>query len=68
MKDPVLIKLKADAAVVLMDLWRTLRNQPPLEDEERRRGRFDLAAMEKIPVEGRGGVPKQAGLCYFHLN
>jgi hypothetical protein len=68
MDDPVLIKLKADAAVLLSDLWRTIRNQPPLEDEERRYGLVDPAGREKIPLENRGGGPKHGGLCYFHLN
>jgi hypothetical protein len=68
MDDPVLIKLKTDAGIVLADLWRTLWHQPPAEAEEWRHPRVDQSRREQEPAEGANAGPKPSGLCYFHLN
>lgn len=68
MNDPVLLKLKADAGIVLADLWRMLRHQPPVEVAEWRLPRVASTPTEAVRKEpGRGG-PRHTGLCYFHLN
>ncbi len=64
MKDPVLEKLKTDAGIVLVELWRALRPRPV------KPGR--LLAESRLPVEAafppEMPEPPRDGLCYFHLN
>jgi hypothetical protein len=68
MDDPVLIKLKTDAAIVLVDLWRALSHQPPVEEQEWRNPRVEPVFERKnLSAGGKAGA-KPSGLCYFHLN
>lgn len=64
MKDPILEKLKADAGVVLAELWRALRHQPAKDEwrhsQARRPGKGTLSPENP-------GLSR-SGLCYFHLN
>ena len=64
MKDPVLDKLKTDAGIVLADLWRTLRHQPPVE--EWTHPRLGVASPDETVAKPVERPPD--GLCYFHLN
>ena len=68
MNDPVLAKLKADAGIVLVDLWRAFRHQPAVEDREWLHPRVTLPGNEAGRGEPVQGGPQQSGLCYFHLN
>lgn len=66
MQDPILNKLKTDAGIVLTDLWRAFRHQPPVEAEEWQHPRISPASREMDTTEIER--PSQSGLCYFHLN
>lgn len=66
MQDPVLNKLKTDAGIVLTDLWRAIRHQPPVEAEEWLHPRTSPASRE-MDASAREH-PSQSGLSYFHLN
>lgn len=63
MKDPVIEKLKTDAGIVITDLWRALRQQPPVEDDwmRPRTQPADLAESESTD-------PGQSGSSHFHAN
>ncbi|WP_157772509.1 hypothetical protein [Lacunisphaera limnophila] len=67
MKDPVMAKLKADAGIVLADLWRAWRHQPPVEAADWSSDRL----VQVRVTEGQDSSPRvspPSGLCYFHLN
>ncbi len=64
MNDPVYQKLKADAGIVLADLWRALRHQHPVE--EWRHPRHSETVPPQTPAEPSSSPT--SGLCYFHLN
>ena len=66
MHDPIYEKLKADAGIVLVDLWRAFRHQPPVEATDWQIPRVDRTDAEvgTPEIERRS----QSGLCYFHLN
>ena len=66
MQDPILDKLKADAGIVLADLWRAFRHQPAVEAEEWQHPRVSRSMSQPTEVETER--PSQSGLCYFHLN
>jgi hypothetical protein len=68
MDDPVLIKLKADAGIVLADLWRALRHQPSVEEQEWRHPRVEPIFEGKNLSGCENAASKPNGLCYFHLN
>jgi hypothetical protein len=65
-QDPVLNKLKADAGIVLADLWRVFRHQTPVEAEEWQLPRSSRSATDAADMEAE--KPSQSGLCYFFLN
>jgi hypothetical protein len=65
-QDPILNKLKTDAGIVLTDLWRAIRHQPPVEAEEWLHPRMSPGRPEMDSPQGERPAP--SGLCYFHLN
>jgi hypothetical protein len=68
MSDPVLIKLKADAGIVLADLWRALTGQVPVETQEWQNAAVEPASQEMGSQGSRGEEPKQGSFCWVHLN
>jgi hypothetical protein len=64
MQDPILIKLKTDAGIVLADVWRALRHLP-LEEEHGQQG-----SDESLPAPESADAARLRSddLCYFHLN
>jgi hypothetical protein len=68
MSDPVLIKLKADAGIVLADLWRALTHQAPLETREEPKVGAEVDLPERASNGSRVAEPKQVGFCCVHLN
>jgi hypothetical protein len=66
MHDPVFEKLKTDAGIVLADLWRAFRHQPPVEATDWQHPRVERSEAQAGAAEIER--PSQSGLCYFHLN
>lgn len=68
MTDPVYEKLKADAAVVLIEMWRSIRHQTEDQNATHMRMKSELNDGQSAKTnEGRKGM-RSDGLCYFHLN
>src|SRR5438105_12602814 len=64
MKDPILNKLKDDAALVLSQLFLAMSHRPAPKDWRHPRENPPTHEMA-VP---KPASPSQGGLCYFHLN
>jgi len=68
MADPLYQKLKADAEVILLDLWRMLRHLEPVQEWQHVRAMPELEDTQKMAAALDARPPHSSGLCYFHLN
>lgn len=69
MTDPIYQKLKADAGVLLVDLWRTLRHQPLIQEWQQHSCVLpEFKDKQPTQTDPNPRRSHASGLCYFHLN